>query len=276
MDKTFLEHIVREDLGDGDHTSLSTIPGEATGSAKLLVKEQGVVAGVSVAKEVADYIDQSLQFEVFIQDGSLVSVGDIVFEISGSTRSILQAERLMLNLMQRMSGIATKTHHICELIAGTGTKLLDTRKTTPGLRQLEKQAVLLGGGVNHRMGLYDMIMIKDNHVDFAGGIKEAIDAAKLYLAQENRQIPIEVEARDLDEVQQILNIGGVDRIMLDNFTIEDTRTAVAQIAGTVETESSGGITEETIRSYAECGVTYISVGALTHSVKSLDLSLKAS
>lgn len=266
---------IKEDIGDGDHTSLSCIPNTAKGKAQLLVKEKGILAGVELAKTIFKKIDARLTFNQFLNDGDQVTFGDIAFTIEGSSQSILQAERLVLNFMQRMSGIATATDYYIKLLDGLDTKILDTRKTTPGLREVEKLAVKIGGGVNHRMGLYDMVMIKDNHVDYAGGIKEAITATKKYLAQNNKSLKIEVEARDLNELDQILEIGGIDRIMLDNFNYEDLRTAVKKIDGKYETEASGGITDKTIRNYAECGVDYISVGALTHQIKSLDLSLKA-
>lgn len=272
------ELIVRalaEDVGDGDHTSLACVPPEAKSKARLLVKENGILAGVAVAKRIFEIADQNLETEVFLKDGQRVQPGDIAFVVSGSAQSILTAERLALNCMQRMSGIATYTNHLCKLIEGTGAKLLDTRKTTPGMRVLEKMAVKTGGGVNHRFGLYDMMMIKDNHIDFAGGVHEAIQRAHDYLEKTGKKLKLEVEARNLTEVEEILSAGKVDRILLDNFNFEDLKTAVARIGNTTETEASGGITERTIRQYAECGVNFISVGALTHSVKSLDLSLKA-
>lgn len=264
-----------EDVQDGDHTSLATIPNEAKGKAQLLVKESGVLAGVEVARKVFQQVDNSIKFTQFLQDGDLVKVGDIAFEVSGKSISLLTAERLALNFMQRMSGIATATNRIVKLIEGTNTRILDTRKTTPNLRLLEKAAVKLGGGENHRMGLYDMIMIKDNHVDFAGGIANAIDATQDYLLKNNKDLKIEIEVRDFDELDQVLNHGKVNRIMLDNFTPTELKKALALINGSYETEASGGITIETIRAYAETGVDYISVGALTHHIKSLDLSLKA-
>jgi nicotinate-nucleotide pyrophosphorylase (carboxylating) len=266
---------IKEDIGDGDHTSLSCIPENATGKAHLLVKEPGIIAGVDLAKTIFNKIDSSLLFNQSINDGEFVNIGDIVFTIEGSSRSILQAERLVLNFMQRMSGIATNTNSYVKLLKGLKTKVLDTRKTTPGLRHIEKQAVKIGGGVNHRIGLYDMVMIKDNHVDYAGGIKEAITSTKEYLKTNNKQLKIEVEARSLIELDEILTTGGIDRIMLDNFSFDDMRTAVNLIDGKYETEASGGITSETIREYAECGVDFISVGALTHQINSIDLSLKA-
>lgn len=271
----FLRNALAEDIGDGDHTSQACIPDSATGTAKLLVKEPGVLAGMEVAEKVFSMVDSGLQLQTFLNDGDVVKPGDIAFHVSGSSLSILTAERLVLNIMQRMSGIATQAHTIMQRLEGLPTKVLDTRKTTPNLRMLEKWAVRIGGGTNHRIGLYDMIMIKDNHIDYAGGIREAIEAVQKYLAEKGKDLKIEVEARDMDEVRQILSVGGVHRIMLDNFDYATTREAVQLINGRMETESSGGITLETIRGYAECGVDYISVGALTHSVKSLDLSLKA-
>ncbi len=266
---------IKEDIGDGDHTSLSCIPKNATGKAQLLVKENGILAGIEIAKKIFLKIDDNLIFKQILNDGDKVNVGDIAFTVEGSSQSILQAERLALNFMQRMSGIATNTNYYVGLLAGTNTKVLDTRKTTPGLREIEKLAVKIGGGVNHRMGLYDMVMIKDNHIDYAGGINAAITSTKKYLADNNKNLKIEIEARNLAELDEILSCGGIDRIMLDNFNYDDLRTAVKLIAGKYETEASGGITDKTIRNYAECGVDYISVGALTHQIKSLDLSLKA-
>jgi nicotinate-nucleotide pyrophosphorylase (carboxylating) len=270
-----IANAIREDVGDGDHSSLSCIPTEATGRAKLLVKDEGIIAGVAFAKEVFAYVDKEMKMEVLIQDGAPVKQGDIVFYVSGSSQSILKAERLVLNAMQRMSAIATKTRHFVELLKGTGTKVLDTRKTTPGIRALEKWAVKIGGGENHRFALYDMIMLKDNHIDFAGGITQAIAKTKKYLDETQRDLKIIVEARDLDEIAEILRSDGIYRILIDNFNYEDTRKAVKMIGDKCLTESSGGINEETIRNYAECGVDYISSGALTHSVHNLDLSLKA-
>lgn len=266
---------LNEDLGDGDHTTFSTIPAEATGKAVLLAKSSGIVAGVAVAARIYRKFDRNLIMKIWIDDGSVVHPGDRVFEISGSVRSILQTERLVLNLIQRLSGIATQTSEYVLLLKGFKTKVLDTRKTTPGLRFLEKEAVRIGGGMNHRFGLFDMILIKDNHVDFAGGIRGAIRKAREYLLFHNMNLKVEVEARSLEDVRIILEEGGVDRILLDNFTPSQTRQAVELIAGRIETEASGGITRETIRSYAETGVDYISVGALTHQIKSLDFSLKA-
>ncbi|MCK4921503.1 MAG: carboxylating nicotinate-nucleotide diphosphorylase [Bacteroidales bacterium] len=264
-----------EDIGEGDHTTLSTIPENITGKAKLLVKDNGVIAGIDIAQKVMKIFDPSLSSKVFIPDGSTIKNGDIVFEIEGSARSILQTERLILNLLQRLSGVATQTRIYADALSGLKTKVLDTRKTTPGLRILEKEAVRLGGGINHRVGLFDMILIKDNHIDFAGGIEIAIRQCKSYLKEKNKDLKIEVEARSISDVDKILLEGGVDRILLDNFTIQQTREAVKIINGRTQTESSGGITLSTIRSYAECGVDFISVGALTHQIKSLDLSLKA-
>jgi len=264
-----------EDIGDGDHTTLSSIPATAIGKSKLLIKEAGVLAGVEIAKEIFHRFDPALKVEVFINDGTEVKPGDIVMIVEGKVQSLLQTERLMLNVMQRMSGIATMTRKYVKKLEGTKTRVLDTRKTTPGMRMLEKEAVKIGGGVNHRIGLFDMILLKDNHVDFAGGIDKAIARAKEYLKEKGKDLKIEIEVRNFDELQQVLNIGGVDRIMLDNFTPENTRKAVEMIGGRYETESSGGITFDTLRDYAETGVDFISVGALTHSVKGLDMSFKA-
>ncbi len=264
-----------EDIGDGDHSTLSCIPAEALGKSQLIIKENGIIAGVEVARRIFNAFDSTLKMTVFITDGSEVKVGDIAFVVEGKIQSLLQTERLMLNVMQRMSGIATRTSQYVKLLEGTTTRVLDTRKTTPGLRLLEKEAVKIGGGVNHRIGLYDMIMLKDNHVDFSGGIDKAIHLAKEYLKEKNKDLKIEIEVRNFDELAQVMKTGGIDRIMLDNFTVENTRKAVEIIGGKYETESSGGITFDTLRSYAECGVDFISVGALTHSVKSLDMSFKA-
>ncbi len=264
-----------EDIGDGDHTTLSCIPSTAIGKSQLIVKEDGVLAGVEVAREVFRAFDPELKMTVYIQDGAEVKKGDIAFDVEGKIQSLLQTERLMLNIMQRMSGVATRTRMYVKMLEGTKTRVLDTRKTTPGLRLLEKEAVKIGGGVNHRIGLYDMILLKDNHVDFAGGIDKAILRAQDYCKAKGKDLKIEIEVRSFDELAQVMAIGGVDRIMLDNFSVENTRKAVEIIDGKYETESSGGITFETLRQYAECGVDYISVGALTHSVKSLDLSFKA-
>jgi nicotinate-nucleotide pyrophosphorylase (carboxylating) len=270
-----IANAIREDVGDGDHSSLSCIPAKAMGRAKLLVKDKGIIAGVDFAKEVFSYVDKEMTVEVKIEDGAPVNYGDIVFYVSGRSQSILMAERLVLNAMQRMSAIATKTHAFVELLKGTGTKVLDTRKTTPGIRALEKWAVKIGGGENHRFALYDMIMLKDNHIDFAGGITQAIAKTKAYLQETQRDLKIIVEARNLDEIAEILKSDGVHRILIDNFNYEDTRAAVSLIGDRCLTESSGGINEDTIRTYAECGVDYISSGALTHSVHNMDLSLKA-
>ena len=265
----------REDVGRGDHTSLSCIPSNTQGKAKLLVKDTGIIAGVAFAKKVFEYFDSDLHLETFINDGAKVHHGDVVFHVSGKSQSILQAERFVLNAMQRMSAIATKTAFFVDLLQGTNTKILDTRKTTPGIRALEKWAVKIGGGVNHRFALYDMIMIKDNHIDFAGGISEAITKTKAYLEEKNLEIKIIVEARSIEEIEEILTNEGVYRILIDNFSFEDTKAAVRLINGKCFTESSGGINEKTIRKYAECGVDFISSGALTHSVYNMDLSLKA-
>jgi nicotinate-nucleotide pyrophosphorylase (carboxylating) len=270
-----ISNAIREDIGDGDHTSLSCIPGTAIGKAKLLVKDNGIIAGIEFAKEVFKYVDADLQVETLIQDGSPVKYGDIVFYVQGKSQSILMAERLVLNAMQRMSAIATKTKLFVDLLDGTKTQILDTRKTTPGIRALEKWAVKIGGGVNHRFALYDMIMIKDNHIDFAGGVTKAIEKTQAYLKDKNKDLKIIVEARNLDEISEILKTKGVYRILIDNFNYEDTKKAVALIGGQCLTESSGGINEKTAREYANCGVDFISSGALTHSVYNLDLSLKA-
>jgi len=270
-----IANAIREDVGDGDHSSLACIPASAEGKAKLLVKDEGIIAGVEFAKKVFHYVDPNMKIETLIEDGSHVKYGDIVFYVTGASQSILKAERLVLNAMQRMSAIATKTREFVDLLEGTGTKVLDTRKTTPGIRALEKWAVKIGGGENHRFALYDMIMLKDNHIDFAGGITKAIDKTKQYLKETNRDLKIIVEARDLDEIKEILKSDGVYRILIDNFNYEDTREAVKLIGDKCLTESSGGINENTIREYALCGVDYISSGALTHSVYNKDLSLKA-
>lgn len=271
----FIERALHEDVRDGDHTSLACIPTDAMGKAHLLVKENGILAGMELAKLIFQKVDERIVMNPLLKDGDSIAVGDIAFTVEGPSSSLLTAERLVLNCMQRMSGVATKTHEINKLIEGTKAQVLDTRKTTPGIRVLEKWAVKIGGGTNHRFGLYDMMMIKDNHIDFAGGIKQAIEKAINYQENKNLSLKIEVEARDLQEVKEILAVGKIHRIMLDNFSYEDTRTAVDMIGGNYETEASGGITEETIRAHAECGVDFISVGALTHSVSSLDLSLKA-
>jgi len=279
MNNQILENILKialsEDIGDGDHSSLSCIPKEATGKAQLLIKQKGILAGLEIAKEVFNLIDSTLQFEQFQFDGNKINRGDRAFIISGNIQSILQAERLVLNIMQRMSGIATITSEYVKKVAGTKAKILDTRKTTPGFRYLEKQAVQIGGGENHRMGLYDMIMLKDNHVDFSGGIKAAIQKANDYLKQNNKNINIEIEVRNIKELNEVIETGHVNRVMFDNFSPEQTIEAVKLINGRYETESSGGITLKSIRAYAETGVDYISVGALTHQIKSLDMSLKA-
>ncbi len=271
----FITQALAEDMGDGDHTSLACIPSAAKGKAQLLVKENGILAGVELALQIFKKVDKTLKVNAFIADGQPIKKGDVVLIVEGKAQSILLAERLVLNCMQRMSGIATYTNNLVQLCKGTKTKVIDTRKTTPNIRGLEKWAVTLGGGANHRIGLYDMILIKDNHIDYAGGIKESIDAANAYLKSKKKKLKIEIEARNLDEVRQILSIGKVNRIMLDNFTITDIKKAIKIINGKYETEASGGITEKTISSYAKCGVDFISVGALTHSIKSLDLSLKA-
>lgn len=264
-----------EDIGDGDHTTLCCIPATEMGKQKLLIKEAGVLAGVDMARRVINYFDPDLKITSYIEDGAEVQPGDVAFVVEGRVQSLLQVERTMLNIMQRMSGIATTTRKYVRLLEGTGTRVLDTRKTTPGLRMIEKEAVKIGGGVNHRIGLFDMILLKDNHVDFAGGIENAIVRAKEYLRKNGKDLKIEIEVRNMDELREVLRVGGVDRIMLDNFTPALTREAVALIDHRFETESSGGITFDTIRSYAECGVDYVSVGALTHSVKGLDMSFKA-
>lgn len=264
-----------EDIGDGDHTTLSCIPSNAVSKSHLLIKESGILAGVEIAKKIFHRFDPTMKVEVFMEDGTEVKPGDVAMVVEGKVQSLLQTERLMLNVMQRMSGIATMTNKYVKKLEGTKTRVLDTRKTTPGLRMLEKAAVKIGGGVNHRIGLFDMILLKDNHVDFAGGIDKAIERAKEYCKEKGKDLKIEIEVRNFDELNQVLAIGGVDRIMLDNFTPADTRKAVELIGGRYETESSGGITFDTLRDYAECGVDFISVGALTHSVKGLDMSFKA-
>ncbi len=266
---------IKEDIGSGDYSSLACIPDDAEGEAKLLVKQNGIIAGVELAKYIFYRVDQELNVNIFIKDGSIIKAGDIVLSVSGKVHAILQAERLVLNFMQRMSGIATNTRGYVDEIRDLNTIVLDTRKTTPGLREIEKMAVLVGGGNNHRMGLYDMIMLKDNHIDYAGGIEEAIRKTHDYLKKYYLDIPVEIEVRNFNELNIVLQIGNVNRIMLDNFSVEDTKKAVKLIGGKFETESSGGITFENIRNYALCGVDFISVGALTHQIKSLDLSLKA-
>lgn len=270
-----IERAYKEDVGNGDHTSLSVIDKSLKGSAKLLVKEKGIIAGVGVAVAVCEYFSKDLKIDIFLKDGTAVVPGDIVFEISGPQIDILTAERTILNFMQRMSGIATKTHEYVEELEGLNTKILDTRKTTPGLRMIEKEAVKIGGGTNHRIGLYDMIMIKDNHIDYAGGIENAITRANNYIKERFLNLKIEIETRNLKDVKEVLRIGQVDIIMFDNFSIKDTATAVKLVNSRFKTESSGGITLKNIRKYAECGVDFVSVGALTHHIKSLDLSLKA-
>lgn len=264
-----------EDIGDGDHTTLCCIPEYAMGKSQLLIKEEGILAGVEVAKRVFARFDPTMRVEVLMEDGTHVKKGDVAMVVTGKVRSLLQTERLMLNIMQRMSGIATMTQRYVKRLEGTGTHVLDTRKTTPGMRMLEKQAVKIGGGMNHRIGLFDMILLKDNHIDFAGGIENAIDRCHAYLKEKGLDLKIEIEVRDFDELRQVLDHGGIDRIMLDNFTVADTKKAVDLIAHRYEVESSGGITFDTIRDYAEQGVDFVSVGALTHSVKGLDMSFKA-
>jgi nicotinate-nucleotide pyrophosphorylase (carboxylating) len=279
LDKALIDQFIinslNEDVGDGDHTSLATIPQGTKGKAKLLVKDEGILAGVELAAEIFHIVDAELRLNVFLNDGAKIKYGDIVFEVEGDAQAILKAERLVLNCMQRMSGIATKTHQITDMLKATHTKVLDTRKTTPGLRYIEKWAVRIGGGVNHRFGLYDMILIKDNHVDYSGGIKAAIENANRYIKDKNKKLEIEIEVRNLKELDQVLQYGGINRILLDNFNFSDLREAVKTIGGRYTTEASGGITIDNIGEYAACDVDYISVGALTHSVRSLDLSLKA-
>ena len=264
-----------EDIGDGDHTTLCCIPDDAMGRQRLLIKEEGILAGMRIAKEIFHRFDPTMQVEQTMHDGDHVRPGDVPMIVTGKVRSLLQTERLMLNVMQRMSGIATMTHEYVKRLEGTHTRVLDTRKTTPGMRMLEKEAVKIGGGVNHRIGLFAMILLKDNHVDFAGGIKAALDRCAAYQAQHGLHLKVEIECRNFDEIRQVMEHGGADRIMLDNFSVADTRRAVELIGGRFETESSGGITLDTLRQYAECGVDFISVGALTHSVKGLDMSFKA-
>jgi nicotinate-nucleotide pyrophosphorylase (carboxylating) len=271
-----VKNALNEDIGDGDHSSLSCVPENAIGSAKLIVKQDGVIAGVELAQRIFKTYDSSLEVTTYIQDGQKVKVGDIAFEISGKSRSILSTERLVLNFMQRMSGIATKTNRIVDLIEGTNAKLLDTRKTTPGIRYMEKWAVRIGGAYNHRFALYDMIMLKDNHIDYAGGVSQAITRANDYLVETGKELKIEIEVRNREELEEVLAVGKVDRIMLDNFTPQEIIDVLSRIPDSIETEASGGINEDTIRSYAETGVDFISVGALTHSFESLDMSLKAS
>ena len=264
-----------EDIGDGDHTTLCCIPQDAMGKSKLLIKEEGILAGIETAKRVFARFDPSMKVEVLINDGTPVKPGDVAMIVTGKIRSLLQTERLMLNIMQRMSGIATMTHRYVERLKGTKTRVLDTRKTTPGMRMLEKEAVKIGGGTNHRIGLFDMILLKDNHVDFCGGIDNALNRCEAYQKEHGLHLKVEIEVRTFDEIRQVMENGKADRIMLDNFSVENTRKAVEMIGGKFETESSGGITFDTLRDYAECGVDYISVGALTHSVKGLDMSFKA-
>jgi nicotinate-nucleotide pyrophosphorylase (carboxylating) len=271
----FILNCLKEDIGEGDHSSLACIPEDASGKAMLLIKERGVLAGVRIAKQVFSIVDKQLKVEILIKYGNRIVPGDVAFIVSGNQRSILRSERIVLNIMQRMSGIATSTREYVDRIQDLHTKILDTRKTTPGMRFADKEAVRVGGGENHRMGLYDMIMLKDNHIDYAGGIRPAIERTLEYLKKKKKKLKIEIEARSLKEIEEILDFGGIDRIMLDNFNPEETRIAVKMIAGRYETESSGGITLETVRAYAECGVDYISVGAITHHIKSLDMSLKA-
>ena len=264
-----------EDIGDGDHTTLCCIPSTEMGKSRLIIKESGVLAGVEMAQRILKHLDTDMRMDIFICDGAEVKRGDIAFTVEGRVQSLLQTERLVLNVMQRMSGIATTTRRYVKALEGTKTRVLDTRKTTPGMRMLEKEAVRIGGGVNHRIGLFDMILLKDNHVDFAGGIEQAITRAQSYLEEKRKKLKIEIEVRNFKELDEVMKVGGVDRIMLDNFSPSDTREAVRRIGGRYETESSGGITFDTLRDYAECGVDYISVGALTHSIQSLDMSLKA-
>ncbi|MBQ9286395.1 MAG: carboxylating nicotinate-nucleotide diphosphorylase [Bacteroidaceae bacterium] len=275
LNERLIDLAFAEDIGDGDHTTLCCIPADAMGRSRLLIKEEGILAGVEVAKQVFKRFDSEMQVEVLMGDGSHVRPGDIAMIVTGRVQSLLQTERLMLNIMQRMSGIATMTHRYVERLEGTDTRVLDTRKTTPGMRMLEKEAVKIGGGVNHRIGLFDMILLKDNHVDFAGGIRNAITRCHEYLKEKGKDLKIEIEVRNFRELDEVLKIGGVDRIMLDNFTPADTKKAVEMINHRFETESSGGITIDNLRDYAECGVDFISVGALTHSVKGLDMSFKA-
>lgn len=270
-----ISNAIREDVGDGDHSSLACIPKEAQGKAKLLVKDNGIIAGVEMAQRVFKYVDSNLKVETLIEDGENVKVGDIVFYVSGSSQAILKSERLVLNIMQRMSAIATKTNEFATLLKGTKTKVLDTRKTTPGIRAIEKWAVVIGGGENHRFALYDMVMLKDNHIDFCGGVTKAITQTQQYLKKNNLELKIIVEARSIQEIEEILIVGGVHRVLIDNFGYDGTKAAVTLIGDQCQTESSGGINLETARKYAECGVDYISSGALTHSVYNMDLSLKA-
>lgn len=273
--EALIDLAIREDIGDGDHTSLATIPHDARGKMKLLVKQEGVIAGIEVARMVVSRLDPDVVFDLRIEDGSRVSVGDTAFYVEGRITSLLQAERILLNIMQRMSGVATQAAEYVKRLEGTRCKVLDTRKTTPGMRVLDKMAVKLGGGENHRMGLFDMVLMKDNHIDFAGGITAALHATRNYLAEHNKSLPIEVEVRSLADIDEVFAAGGADRIMFDNFSVEMTLEGVKKVAGRCETESSGGINLDTMRAYAECGVDFVSVGALTHQIKSLDMSLKA-
>lgn len=275
LNKQLIELSFSEDIGDGDHTTLCCIPEDAMGKSQLIIKENGILAGIRIAKEIFHQFDPSMKVEVFMEDGSTVKPGDVPMIVTGKVRSLLQTERLMLNVMQRMSGIATMTAQYVKRLEGTRTRVLDTRKTTPGMRMLEKEAVKIGGGVNHRIGLFDMILLKDNHVDFAGGISNALDRCEAYQKEHGLNLKVEIEVRNFDEIRQVMENGKANRIMLDNFNVENTRKAVEMIGGKFETESSGGITIETMRDYAECGVDFISVGALTHSVKGLDMSFKA-
>ena len=273
--ENLIELAISEDIGDGDHTSLATIPHDAQGRMKLLVKEEGIIAGIEIARMVMRRLDPDVVFEQLLEDGAKIAPSDVAFFVEGRIVSLLQGERIVLNIMQRMSGVATQTAAYVKRLEGLKTKVLDTRKTTPGMRILDKMAVKLGGGENHRMGLFDMVLLKDNHIDFAGGIVPAINSVREYLAARGKKLPVEVEVRSLKDIDLVFAAGGADRIMLDNFTVELTRQAVGKIAGRAEIESSGGITYQTLREYGECGVDYISVGALTHQIKSLDLSLKA-
>ena len=270
-----IELAIKEDIGDGDHTSLCCIPAEERGRMRLLCKQEGIIAGIEVAQMVLNRLDPEMKFEQLLEDGTRVKVGDVAFYVSGRLQSLLQAERILLNIMQRMSGVATQTAVYADRLEGLKTKVLDTRKTTPGMRVLDKMAVKIGGGENHRIGLFDMILLKDNHIDFAGGVAQALTKCREYLARTGRDLKIEIEVRTLENIDEVFAAGGADRIMLDNFSLEMTREAVKRIAGRCEIESSGGITLETLRDYAECGVDFVSVGALTHQIKSLDMSLKA-
>lgn len=273
--KDLIELAIREDIGDGDHTSLACIPSDARGRMRLLCKQEGIIAGIEVARMVLERLDPTVEFEQVLEDGAHVKPGDVAFYVSGREITLLQSERILLNIMQRMSGVATQTAVYADRLKGLKTKVLDTRKTTPGMRVLDKMAVKIGGGENHRMGLFDMILIKDNHIDFAGGITAALTKCREYLRRTGRNLPIEIEVRSLADIDEVFAAGGADRIMLDNFSVELTREAVVRIAGRCEIESSGGITLDTLREYAECGVDFVSVGALTHQIKSLDMSLKA-